>query len=269
MVHMLLQNRKPAQESRGPDPGVKAPEPAPQPEVAATAPVEKPLIAPATVDDVTAVIVNFKTLHLVQQAYESLRKYYDLPIILIDNGSADDSTNWIGEHGGITHTENLGHGPAMHQAISGIQTRYVLTLDSDCIVRGGSWIEQMLTFFDDDPQAYAIGWLRYVDRWSGVPLEWHAHGKPKGARFVPYVHPAVAIYDVKKYRQMQPFVHHGAPALNNMVDAEERGYVVKSFQVFDYVKHLKAGTRRMYSGRWDPRTGEKPHRWRKDADYPI
>jgi glycosyltransferase involved in cell wall biosynthesis len=219
------------------------------------------------VAEVTAVIVNFRTLHLVKAAHESLAALYHIPIVLVDNASGDESTAWVRERGGICNATNIGHGPALHQAISGMSTRYVLTFDSDCVANKPGFIEAMLEGFAD-PLLYAVGWLRWVDRWSGVPLEWHVNPPPK-ERFVAYVHPAVALYDLGKYRGMAGFIQHGAPALQNMLDAEKRGYTVRDFPVFDYVTHLEAGTRRMYDGRWDPTEKERPKPWVANQRFPI
>lgn len=241
--------------------------------------VAQPTAKPATAEpeyrvavsvaDVTAVIVNFKTLWLARQAHSSLLRYYDLPVVLVDNCSGDKTTTqWVQAQGGMCNVENIGHVPALHKAIiERVKTPFVLTLDSDCTVFKGGWLEEMLDFFLGS-KAYAIGWLRWVDRWSGVPLEWHLD-KPPAERFVQYIHPAVGLYDVEKYKTMRPFAQLGAPCLWNMIDAEAAGYVVKDYPVFDYVKHLVAGTRRMYGGRWNPETLEKPSEWRAKDNHPI
>ena len=233
-----------------------------------SSPVFPPYTAPNGISDVTVVIVNFKTLWLTRKAYKSLLRQYDLPVIIVDNGSGDtNTTEWVRAVDGICNTSNLGHGPAMDAAIKKVTTPYVLTLDSDCTVLHKGWLEEMLDFFLHS-KAYAIGWLRYVDRLSGVPLEWHLTKQP-GERFVPYVHPAVGLYDVAKYKTLRPFINHGAPALWNMIDAEASGYLTKSYPVFDYVEHLIAGTRRMYDGRWNPNSSESPTEWKAKGDYPI
>jgi hypothetical protein len=54
-----------------------------------------------------------------------------------------------------------------------------------------------------------------------------------------------------------------------MIDAETAGYLVKDYPVFEYVKHLVAGTRRMYGGRWNPETAERPGEWRAKDNHPI
>lgn len=238
-------------------------------------PAAKPVVAEpeyrvaVSVADVTAVIVNFKTLWLARQAHHSLLRYYDVPVVLVDNGSSDTATTqWVQAHGGICNEQNIGHGPALHKAImERVKTPFVLTLDSDCIVQKGGWLEEMVDFFYGS-KAYAIGWLRWVDRWSGVPLEWHTD-KPPADQFVRYVHPAVGLYDVTKYKTLRPFAQLGAPCLWNMLDADAAGFIVKDYPVFEYVKHLVAGTRRMYGGRWNPETLEKPGEWRAKDNHPI
>jgi len=46
--------------------------------------------------DVTAIIPNYRTRDLIQIAVESLLKFYPtLPMIVIDNGSQDASTEYI------------------------------------------------------------------------------------------------------------------------------------------------------------------------------
>jgi hypothetical protein len=58
-----------------------------------------------------------------------------------------------------------------------------------------------------------------------------------------------------------------------MLDAEAAGYDVVNYPIFTYVKHLIAGTRRMYSGRgvgdWNPPAGMKPSNWDAKANLPI
>ena len=156
----------------------------------------------------------------------------------------------------------------MHKAIHAVETPYVFTLDTDTETFRGGFLQQMVTLMKADDTLYALGWLRWVDKISGVPLEWHIKKQPPG-KFIAYIHPSSGLYRVSLYHTLAPFFHHGAPCLDNMRAATLRGLRVSSFPISDYVKHLKAGTRRMYSGRWDPteKTPRKP--WRAKDDYPI
>ena len=226
---------------------------------------------------VTAIIVNFKTKDLTRQAFKSLRSYYpNLHIVLVDNCSNDESTEWCKaivrkDHDTtlIINSSNIGHGPAMHKAIKKISTPYVFTLDSDCLVHKGGFLELMLAEFKKNPKLYAIGWRRIVDKITGVPSEWHID-KPPSSKFIPYIHPAAAVYDRKKYLLLEPFFNHGAPCLNNMRTAVQKGYDLQAFPILkEYITHLIAGTRRMYAGRWNPKTSEKPRAWHKNTTYPI
>ena len=200
--------------------------------------------------------------------------YPKVKIILIDNGSGDASTDLVRGLGNrpnntaIFFDHNIGHGPAMHRAIQKVETPYVFTLDTDTETIKGGFLEAMIGRMHSDDRLYALGWRRHVDRISGVPLEWHIEKQPP-KKFVAYAHPSAALYRVAMYHTLRPFFHHGAPCLSNMVEAERRKLKVEAFPIRDYVKHLKAGTRRMYKGRWDPKSGTPKGPWKEKDDYAI
>jgi len=222
--------------------------------------------------DVTVVSVNFQTLALIQDCIRSLRRFYPgVSLLIVDNGSHDSSTRYIcnlARRSKVTRAllneDNVGHGPALHQAILAAQTRYVFTLDSDCQVIAGGFLEQMLEFFQDD-QVYAVGAIRY---WvstrpaSGAVLRAHQPSVQRaeafsheGSRYVPGAHPARMLLDREKYLELPPFRHHGTPAFWNMREASRRGLRLARFPIARYVRHLRAGTRRKFEGRWWPGHG--------------
>jgi len=226
---------------------------------------------------ITAIIVNYKTLHLTRTCYESFRGFYPIvPIILIDNYSRDDSTKYIKSLEArdshlttVFHSTNLGHGPAMAQAIATIRTPFFFTFDSDCEMLKDGLLVKMLQEMDKNGNLYATGWLRWVDRKTGVPHSWHVESPPKGDKFIPYIHPYAGLYRLSMYRQLRPFFDHGAPCLNNMLDVAEKGYDLKAFELEPYVKHWIAGTRRMWDGAWHPKDGHKPKKWDASKDFLI
>jgi glycosyltransferase involved in cell wall biosynthesis len=256
--------------------GITPMEVSPPPEVERVepAPIETPIEvftpSPDIPSLVTVIITNFKTKRLVRDALATMLKYYPhVPVLLVDNGSGDDSTKYIKQAGEVFKTvtsllyeRNLGHGPAMNEAIRVATTKYVFTMDTDCVVKKGGFLEAMLEHFQANPDLYAIGWLRHVDRLSGVPA-------PNKLGFMEYVHPSAALYDREKYLTLAPFSHHGAPATANMREAHEAGYKLLSFPISDYIHHLIAGTRRMYGGRWDPRASDAPGAWEEGRAWPI
>jgi len=227
--------------------------------------------------NITTVIVNYKTCKLVQVCYESFRKVYsDIPVILIDNHSCDDSVVYIKSVGerdehttSIFNSRNIGHGPALAQAIKLITTPFVFTLDSDCEIKQGGFLEIMLQEMDNDDNLYAIGWRRWVNKETGVPLEWHSNSSPSSSRFIPYIHPYAALYRLSMYHTLHPFIDHGAPCILNMNDVTKAGYNLKPFKLDQYIKHWKAGTRRLFDGHWHPKENVRPKPWVADRNYPI
>jgi len=229
------------------------------------------------VPHITVVTVNYKTRKLTKVCYESFRKFYpDTPIILVDNHSQDDSTKYIksleATDSNLTtvfHSTNLGHGPAMHHAIQSIFTPFVFTLDSDCKILKGGFLENMLQYMDNNGNLYAIGWLRYIVKFTGVPHSWHTNKPPRGNKFIPYIHPYAALYRLSMYRKLRPFADHGAPCIWNMNDAVGKGYDLQHMKLDGYIKHWKAGTRRRFGGHWHPSDSVQPGAWDADKNYPI
>ena len=197
--------------------------------------------------NITVISVNFMTKKLITDCFQSFRSFYpSLPFILVDNGSDDDSTRYI-EHVGesekdvlaILNRENLGHGPALHQGICAAKTRYVFTIDSDCIVQRGGFLEQMLAEFQADPELFALGSITPAHK-SGPVL---------------YLAETRALMDREKYLELSPFIDHGAPAINTMIDVWRVGLHLKAFPIDDYIEHLGSGTMRLFdypSRPWHP-----------------
>lgn len=213
--------------------------------------------------DVTAITVNFKTPELIEKCISSFQSFYEnLRYIIIDNGGCVRSLRalWdiecIESIKLIRNPENVGHGPALHQAILLSTTKYVFTLDSDTITRKSGFLEAMLTQFHEDPDLFATGWLRYTNE-SGVASP---HQELK--RGMKYVHPYACLLDREKYHELHPFIHSGAPATRLMCSAVEAGYHLESFPVDEYIDHKIAGTRGKFSGQCKVPTDREPGKWR-------
>ena len=220
-------------------------------------------------NDITVIVVNYKTEDLTRQCVETFRAHYPTtPLVVVDNGSDDDSTLYVrtltDDHTTISlNSDNLGHGPAMHQEILTLDTPYFFTLDSDCVTRRGGFLELMLERFKLNSNLYAIGWLRYVHPDSGVAA------RRRNPHLIPYVHPSAALHDRLKYLTLPPFYHRGAPCVDNMREATvTKGYDLESFPIAKYIKHLVAGTRRMWRGDWNPGK-RRPNPWSADARHKI
>jgi len=223
-------------------------------------------------ENVTVILINHKTKKLTNEARRTMMLYYPkIPLVLIDNGSGDESTLYVktvGEmHENITavlNEKNIGHGPAINQGIALAKTPYVFLYDSDASLKCAGLLEAMIAEFERNPkQLYVTGWLRSVDKWSGVPT-----GK-KGGNVISYIHPHAAMIDREKFLQLTPMENSGAPCVGNMRSALAQGFELQDFPVQNYVKHLIAGTRRMFQGNWRPGATAKARAWRSDEHYPI
>ncbi len=193
-------------------------------------------------NDVTVLIINYKTRDLTEQCIASfLAAYPTVQLLVIDNGSHDDSTAYLRhvvQHypqvTGIFNNENRFHGPALHQGVLASTTPYVFTLDSDSVVLCSGFLEAMLTLFQD-PATYAVGSLRCMDRFG--------YDQPAGTKcYTYYIHPSSMLLERAKYVTLKRFVHHGSPCLYNMHNAQRCGYRLYDFPVEDYCHHLGRGT---------------------------
>jgi hypothetical protein len=197
-------------------------------------------------EDVTIIVVGYNTLEMTRRCLESLVVFYpNAHMVLVDNGSNDGSAQYVSlvaqvRHGtAILNSINIGHGPAMHQALKYCKTKYALTLDSDSVILKGGWIERMLDVMLHDDKIYAIGTLLHVDAAGDV--------HPTGYE---YIHPARMLMDIDKYKLLTPFNAHGAPCVMNMRDAVKAGYILA--QLIDltvdgdeFVQHLRGGTHKL------------------------
>jgi len=192
-------------------------------------------------------------------------------MVVLDNASDDGSFEWLQkkakEDGALRLLRsdvNIGHGPGLCRCLEEVETPYVFTLDSDTVTIKGGFLELMLRRLETNEQLFALGWLRYVNH-NGVAF---SEPNPKAIR---YVHPHAMLFDFVKYRRLKPFVSAGAPAIKLMTSAAEAGYEVEDFPIQKYIRHLIAGTRRLYRGHWDPRKTKSMRigPWNPKAQYKI
>ena len=200
-----------------------------------------------TIDDLTALVVNFRTLDYTRTCLDTLRAAYPtLAILIIDNGSHDESTEYLVELAAsdarvrlIVNDDNRFHGPALDQGMREIATDFVFLLDSDCIIEHGGFLEPLLDAFAHDPLLYAIGKRGYANRWGYGPVS-------EGQARTYYVHPFASVFDRRKYFTLPPFVHHGAPLYRNMWGARRAGYHLEHVTIEDHVTHIGKVTARTH-----------------------
>jgi len=201
-------------------------------------------------NDITVLICQRNTKTLIQLCLESLLTYYpDIPILIVDGNSDDDSIFYlrykslvypnikIWERKRMESREYNSHGISLHEAIIElIKTKYVLLLDSDCIIKRAGFIEAMLSQFSDN-KLYATGTMMIVSNSKD------GHGAPKTEEDILfYPHPSCSIFRVDIYNQFAPFGNYGSPCVYNIKDAISKGWKMGTFPVDEYVMHLSGAS---------------------------
>ena len=196
---------------------------------------------------VTAVIINFKTADVTRRAITSFRRYYPaIPLLLIDNGSRDESTVMLNEFKQqspgctevIINDTNLHHGPAMNQALHYLRSSNVLFLDSDCEIHKGGFLEAMIIRAEEHTHHYAVGKRVFMNR-RGFDV-------PESNAAISYIRPLCMLLKREVYVTLPAFQHHGTPCLANMREAARRGLVLVDFPGEEYLIHVGRATAGKY-----------------------
>lgn len=191
--------------------------------------------------NITAVIVSFNREDLLRRAYESIRKFSDMPVIIIDGSFANDpcddySRSLNSENTKVVNTaKNNGHGPGMDRGIKMADTDFVLLMDSDAYIKDGDILESMLNLMESD--TFGVGQVVQVN----------PDGTNVGEDYpdpISYLHPHFALINRDIYRKLPGFVHHGAPCLRTMEYINTfKKFIIKDFPVADFIHHDGRGTR--------------------------
>ncbi|MCX6794206.1 MAG: glycosyltransferase family 2 protein [Candidatus Gottesmanbacteria bacterium] len=110
--------------------------------------------------ELSIVIVNFNTKDLIRTCLDSIKKWSDgavWEIIVVDNGSTDESVETLKKFTGITlilNKKNEGFAKANNCGIKIAKGKYILLLNSDTEIRQDS-IQTMLRFMDGHLKAGA------------------------------------------------------------------------------------------------------------------
>jgi GT2 family glycosyltransferase len=113
--------------------------------------------------DVSVTIVNWNRAALLAQCLRSVLatpRTIDYEVIVVDNGSRDDSASIVRERFPevrlIANSGNPGYGRAQNQALAGAQGRYVLMLNNDATVEPDT-LPTLVRLMDAHPAVGACG----------------------------------------------------------------------------------------------------------------
>ncbi len=190
-------------------------------------------------DRTCTVIVNYQTPDLLEDAVASFKRFYpEVHLVIVDNGSKDESSNVIRRLCKEYHLcvflflkKNLGHGPAMHAMMERAEYEFYFLLDSDTVTKKGGFLEKMLAEFDDG-SVYGVGKV--------APFNKHGfHDEESGTSML------IAAYMLIRssfYQGLSPFEHHGVPVARNFYESSKKGYHMIDFPIERFIDHLHRGT---------------------------
>lgn len=119
--------------------------------------------------DITVVIVNYNTGHLLPEVMRCLRaatEKLQLQVIVVDNASSDDSRRVLREMGAAVHvienSVNVGFGRANNQAMQHARGRYILLLNTDAFIAADT-LQKTYGYLEAHPECGLVG-ARLVGR---------------------------------------------------------------------------------------------------------
>ncbi len=110
---------------------------------------------------VTIVILNWNGQHFLEQFLPSVMAtdYGNFEVLVVDNGSTDNSLSWLSEHypqvRQLALDKNYGFTTGNNKALPEVQTPYFVLLNNDVEVDPG-WLKPMVEMMDADPLVASV-----------------------------------------------------------------------------------------------------------------
>ena len=129
-------------------------------------------------DKVTICLVNYKTEELTRLCLRSIRKYthYPYEVIVVDNGSADASLDYLRTLDWITlierspeemtRTGSWAQGTALDMGLAACNNEFFLAMHSDTIVHKDGWLKDFVAQCGQDIACAGGGKLDLKPRWE-------------------------------------------------------------------------------------------------------
>lgn len=213
---------------------------------------------------VTIIIPNYKTKDLTKLCLRSLRRYTDLKrvqVIVVDNNSADESTDYLRSVEWIKLIERRPMpnetGPEMHAraldlALGQVDTPYVMVMHTDTIVINEHWLDFLINQFNASSNIAGVGsWkLEFIPFYKRVGKLFenfirNLFGRnPK--KEVQYLRSHCAMYRTNLVREFgQSFFDHDTAGKSLHLALQRAGYdmyFIDSLELMKYIRHLNHAT---------------------------
>lgn len=241
--------------------------------------------------ELTIVIPHYKTLELTKLCLRSLRKFTDIDrirTIVIDNGSQDDSTEylktvkWIdlverecepGESGSLAHARALNLGLEM------TTSPYMLSIHTDTIVCSDNWLTLLLANIKDNPNVAGVGswklehktklkiFFKMIESWWQTKISFPLRGKGEGniegrGKNYYYLRSHCALYRTELLKKYTDGFADGDETAGKvlhkkLVDAGFQMNFMTSHQLASNIKHLNHATMILNPDKSGKKTGTK------------
>jgi len=129
----------------------------------------------------TICIVNYKTLDLTRCCLRSIRKFtrYPYEVIVVDNGSNDNSLDYLKSLGWIRlierstrndHKGGYSHAAGLDLGLNSCNTEFFISMHSDTFVQRRNWLTDLIRYFGDDKNISCVGSgkIELVPKWRAL-----------------------------------------------------------------------------------------------------
>ena len=225
--------------------------------------------------EITILIPHYKTLGLTKLCLYKLKKHTDLEraeVVVIDNGSNDDSTEYLKSLDWIQFIERKdtskesgaeAHAKALDLGMEQVDTPFVLSIHTDTFFQRNDWLDFLLSKFDS-PDIGGVGswkledkpwhkWLaKRLERWWQLNIWYPLLGKGEGhvegvGKNYYYLRSHCALYRTDAIRKVEGRFYDAAETAGKALHKklEESGYrmiFLPSEELSRYVVHLNHAT---------------------------
>ncbi|WP_339079391.1 glycosyltransferase [Pseudomonas sp. TMP9] len=221
-------------------------------------------------------LVNYKTQEMTKICLDLLRQHLgnsNVPVWVVDNYSADESTEYLRQLDWINLIErtavapevgHIAHGRALDMILDRINTKYLLLLHTDTFIFDKNVFSMLLSKCQDEAIVAAVGCVEQIDRgylrsawrlssrfckhhFRRLKLAWGLASKqPKPYREI-YLKSFCTLWNAKLMKQhdLHFLMDERVPGYELQDRMVALGYTIKFLwprKIFAYLDHIQSGT---------------------------